>query len=199
MVLISQNLDMKYFLRNLLFIRPKRFIVLILGLLLIVNFNVFAQNPKEESNKFLKRNSLQIELFGSGGAYSISYERVIFNRDKNKISVQIGTSVYPESIDILPLFVPFSLNKIFSFEANHFEFGIGQVLVYDEPHYNFLGTLKIGYRHQKPNSKFCYKILFTPFIDTWDNHNVPILDKSANLKTPPNFFPWGGVSFGYNF
>lgn len=49
------------------------------------------------------------------------------------------------------------------------------------------GTLTLGYRHQKPGSRFTYKAAFTPILN-------------ANLRWGKvEAFPWGGFTFGYNF
>lgn len=158
----------------------------------------FSQNQLENP-EFEFKNTINLEILGHGGFYSLNFERVILNGKTNRLSSNIGLALYPENIDILPLFVPVSINYISSLNNNHFEFGIGQVLINDakvngDNDYKMLGSAKIGYRYQKPKGRFVYKAIFTPYIDIWDNYNTPIIGRS-----PTNFYSWGGLSVGYNF
>ncbi len=153
----------------------------------------------EENGRFNFVNSVEFELFGHGSFYSISYERLFVNQSKTKTLGQIGIAYYPESIGVIPLWIPISLNQLISFGSNHLEFGIGQIIINDElpggnNEFKLFGSFKVGYRYQNPDGRILIKLAFTPIIDYWDKFNNKILgDKTVE------FIPWGGISFGYNF
>lgn len=155
----------------------------------------FGQQPE----KFANKNSIEFEIFGHGSFYSINYERLIINSNRLKTLGQIGFAFYPKSLDIMPIWIPVSINQLISFKSNHIEFGVGQILFSDQSlsgtvEYKLFGSVKIGYRYQNPNGKFLFKAAFTPVIDYWDATDK---DVSGNLQT--QFIPWGGLTFGYMF
>ena len=156
-----------------------------------------AINDKS-SEKFRFKNSIQIDVFGHGCFYSINFERILLNSNKFKTSGQIGVSYYPETSGVIPLWIPISVNELISFNSHHIEFGLGQVIINDRlpdgtNDYKLFGSFKIGYRFQKPDSKYLMKIAFTPIIDYWDKFD-------SNFNGPKvEFIPWGGLTFGYNF
>jgi hypothetical protein len=153
----------------------------------------------QQSEKFSLKNSVEFELFGHGSFYSIDYERIFLNKEKIKTLGQVGIAYYPESTGVMPLWIPLSVNQLISFHSNHLEFGAGQIIHLDngidgKKEMKLFGSLKLGYRYQKPDGKFLYKVAFTPFIDYWDT-----LPKSIIQNANVNFVPWAGMAFGYNF
>ncbi len=153
----------------------------------------------QQSDKFTLKNSVEFELFGQGGFYSLNYERTIFNREKFKTLAEAGIAGYPQSTGVIPLFVPVSINQLFSFHSNHLELGVGHVLINDRlpdgsNDYKFFGSFKIGYRYQKPDGKFLFKAALTPFVDYWDT-----VGNTIYVNASVNVVPWGGLTLGYNF
>lgn len=169
--------------------------------LMFLSYFSFGQQSKKNivSNKFCYKNSVEFELFGHGSFYSIDYERLIVNNEKTKTLGQIGFAYYPESTGVIPLWIPISINQLISFHSNHLELGIGQIIINDEmpdgkDDYKLFGSLKIGYRYQKPNGRFLIKAAFTPIIDYWDK-----IDENIHGEKLVDFISWGGITFGYNF
>ena len=161
----------------------------------------FGQQSEKNtvSEKFSYKNSIEFELFGHGSLYSIDYERLIVNKKKIKTLGQIGFAYYPESTGVIPLWIPISINQLISFNSNHLEFGIGQIIINDEmpdgkDDYKLFGSLKIGYRYQKPNGRILIKAAFTPVIEYWDR-----IEKNIFGDRSVEFIPWGGITVGYNF
>ncbi len=149
-------------------------------------------------NSFRYKNSIQFEAGGHGIIYSINYERNLLNFNHFKTSAQLGFSFYPAPIDLRSrLWIPFSLNQLFSLRQHHIELGMGFVLTQFQ---NYLGTdeefrynskfelhptFKAGYRYQKPGGKMVYKALFTPML--------------LNDLGTYEFKPLGSIVVGYNF
>lgn len=147
------------------------------------------------SEKFSNYNSVELELAGHATFYSINYERLIFNNEKFKTLGQIGIAFYPEFTNVIPLWIPISINQLFSFHQHHLELGIGQVFTSSKsPHddsniYELMGSFKVGYRYQKPDGRFLMKVAFTPLMESLGLFN----------RHSSEFHPLGGITFGYNF
>ncbi len=157
-----------------------------------------TSGSEEASDRFIYRNIAEIEIFGHGSFYSINYERLIFNGERFKTSAQAGFAYYPESSGVVPIWVPLSLNQLLSFGSHHLEVGLGQIIINDIlPNgindYKLYGSIKAGYRFQKPDGRIMLKLLFTPIIDYWDRVNPEFVTEYVE------FIPWGGLTVGYNF
>jgi hypothetical protein len=129
------------------------------------------------------RNALYLEFGGNAGFYSINYERTF---PKNAIG-RIGFSVLPGDL-ILPILA----GKYFGKRSNHIELMGGVTYGYyrkvdatdvvqtsDE----FLGTVVVGYRYQKPERRFLFRVGYSPFINF----------HRGSLQH------WAGLSAGYRF
>lgn len=138
----------------------------------------------EPDLRFRYKNNIQLELFGSAGLYSINYERIIFNQNKYKTVGEIGFSVLALKAWKGVSF-PLSINQLISFQRHHIEFGVGILPNYTSGDF-FTGwetyySARIGYRYQKPNSKFIFRIGAVPIFAF------------------PGFGVWGAINFGYGF
>jgi len=162
-----------------------------------IAFSQPDSSPSPSSNRFKRKNSVQLELGGHGLAYSLNYERNLLNARFFKTSVQLGFSFYPKPIDLRSrLWIPLSINQLFSLKQHHLEAGLGLVFTQFQ-NYSIEGSMiaenkletfisgKIGYRYQKPEGRMQYKILFTP-----------LLEKEYSGY---EFHPLAAVSIGYTF
>lgn len=160
----------------------------------------YGQSPtgNESSDKFIYKNIAELEIFGHGSFYSINYERLIFNGERFKTSAQAGFAYYPESSGVIPLWIPLTINQMLSFGSHHLEVGLGQIIINDRlPNgvndYILFGSLRAGYRYQKPGGRIMFKLSFTPIVDYWDRVNPEFATEYVE------FIPWGGLTIGYNF
>lgn len=162
---------------------------------------------------FHKKNLVHFELFGNGIFYSFNYERILINHFKNKLSIQAGSCFFPQRDGNgfnFPLKFNF-LNSFYPERKHHMELGLGLMMGY------FLGNYKgyryrtfghmltgaLGYRFQKPQGKFVFKILFTPFYD-YMSAGFPVNNMNQRFAALKNFrwynfHPSGGISVGYGF
>lgn len=122
----------------------------------------------------IKKNTLYAEIFGNGRAYSVNYDRLITISEKTKFAPRIGFS-YMGGIRFT---MPLEANLLFSKSASSkhfFEFGVGTTFRSPkdyEPGVRFFDnndaknyeegirneyTARIGYRHQKPESRWMYR------------------------------------------
>lgn len=143
-------------------------------------------------------HSVFVEALGSGGYYSVNYDRYLFESRKAWFSIRAGLCVmYPKITSsgtrALEYRIPVMLNRIQGKANNHFECGIGLGMYngYVTPELSNEAKRKslaiidtfIGYRFQKKDGGLMFRIGATPFF---------VISERA-------FVPWGGLSFGYNF
>ena len=158
-------------------------ISIILSLLVIVlSCTAFSQS---------KPNSFYIELVGSGGLYSINYDRLF----TENIGARIGFMYFDTEwllffTDVEMFLIPTTLNFLVGSGKHKFELGAGPVFVFGSA--SFFGsdpvsgsgvgwTGTIGYRYQQNDGGFMWRIGFTPFLAGGE------------------LFPSGGISFGFSF
>jgi len=150
-----------------------------------------AQRTWMQVGGFRYVNSVQLEVGGHGGLYSISFERMIRNRARLKASLQAGVGAWPSMgigstyFDPELAFPAIVIGK-YSFRKHHIELAAGYTRFLLEQ-YGY-GTGRIGYRLQKPDGRFTFRIAFTPFMEYWGSRYRVL-----------RIYPWGGISLGYNF
>ena len=204
---------------------------LLLPLLFLLPFISAAQGPSE--TPAIKRNSAYAEIFGQGLYNSLSFDR-LYNVDKKvKTSFSAGLTLIP-SPGLFVVGLPVSYNFLFGQKNHHLELGIGFTAMYlrrgnievTEHLYdpqgamsvnNYIGnatdfysffTPKVGYRYQRPEGGFFFRLSFTPPIaginhigDTkggksdYDWSYTEYFSSAAFFGRP--VFPWGGLSFGW--
>lgn len=153
------------------------------------------------------KNSMFVELGGSGVMYSLNYERFFLQDAAVRVgamyfgissSATSGTTT--DSASASWLAIPILAEYTGVRQGNHaLELGVG----IEPMHFSatassdgtfgaangwlMTGTAAIGYRYQNPAGGFLFRATFTPlFVFS------PAQGGSA-------FVPWGGVSFGYSF
>jgi hypothetical protein len=160
-------------------------------LLLILVLTV--SNPcisQQDSNKlFTNRNSLYLELAGNAGYYSINYDIIFYQKGNFKIDWRNGFSLLP--IINLPIFFPFEVNTLFGKSKHHLECGLGYTPVIflgeTDKKYRDIFLFRLGYRYQKPEGGFLFRMGFTPGISN--------INEDAEYR----FGPWFGISIGKSF
>ena len=149
----------------------------------------------QDSSHVVSRNILYLELAGAGGYGSVNYEVDLFLKKYFKVGLRGGISTchlrdYTNTFNP-DVIVPLSI--VFLYGNNHnLELGAGQTIssipsfnqvdFYPKRKTNLSTTATVGYRYQKKNGGFMYRVSFTPILD-----NNKILRK------------WIGLSVGYVF
>lgn len=185
-------------LRHLKLILPGALIV-ILGLPL----ETFAQ---KETKVFTAKNALYVEFGGTSGRYAVNYSRIVHQKGKLKLNVSAGFAMWHNTIDSkttwLPV-VPLEFSALYGKSNHHLEAGVGFTSFLDQGVKLDLGTyesstkivfgailpFRLGYRYQKPEGGFFYRIGYTPFFDLPFSENKSI-----------SFQPYhAGLSIGKSF
>jgi hypothetical protein len=156
-------------------------IIIILSIFLFYTSPIYPQQ---------RPNSIYLELLGSGGVYSINYDRLF----TPNIGGRIGFSYLSLDKDfIIPevtmYFFPLSFNYFVGNGSSKLEFGVGMTFVTGQ--FDWFGlkgsgsiviaNFNIGYRYQPVDGGLLFRIGFNPVV------------------TPNGVKPWGGLSIGLTF
>lgn len=153
--------------------------IILTAFCLIAFTNVYSQE-----NRW--KNAIFAEFLGNGGLYSINYEY----QTRNKIVARVGFAIYPESVS-----TPITIGKLIGPSNDLLELGIGTTLFtykeegVDSPGTAVFLTAVIGYRYQRPDNRFIFRIGFTPLLSIND----------AAEEDFDRIIPLGGMSFGFRF
>ena len=171
----------------------KRILSILLCFFLFYNV-CFSQDTIK--NKITGQHTVFTEFFGNSLFwYHIGYDYTLFLKSKHKLSFAFGCEylpIYYKSSKDWSHTLCYSPHISYLFgKKHHLEIGVGFMYYtkYYRPAIRILAIpFQIGYRFQKPNGGFFWKI----HIDAVQ----PIFYKRNYLDF---LFPWGGVSFGYTF
>ena len=109
-----------------------------------------------QTESFVNLNSLDVELYAFPPLYQISYSRLVPMTEKHKMSfgLGIGHVIHELKFEETAFTITPQWNFLYGLK-HHIELGIGGVIV---PEYreSFL-VLRIGYRFQKPQSRYLFK------------------------------------------
>ncbi|WP_209332825.1 hypothetical protein [Lunatimonas salinarum] len=170
-------------------------------------------NTQTESKAFSAKNSVYLEVGGNAGWYSLNYGRIFYQKGILKLSASAGISMWPHNTSeqpyntsktnyLLPS-IPLEFSAFLGNSKHHLEIGSGitpylSVTVKRDPDFLsstdkiYLGTyipLRLGYRYQKPEGGFFFRIAYTPF------YRFPKYSDETN-----NFSPiFAGISLGKSF
>ena len=155
-------------------------------------FYSFLFDCKAQSDNRLNthiKNSIYLELGGSGLWYSLNYDHVLKQNEKICTTGRIGLSALVDSSDF-GFSVPVSVSALIGKKNNFLELGGGPTLLLS-PKDGLLGAAAIGiigYRHYPLESKrIMLKISANPFVATYSK------DRKDVRWT---LIPWGGLGIG---
>lgn len=157
------------------------------------------------------KNMLYAELLGNGFAYSLNYERLLYNDEKLGISARIG--IAPGFIHIFKGFgLPLELNANFlrHYKGHMAEAGVGFAWFYGKsqfrnedrelettPFYNVCDiNLRIGYKYAQPGGGFLFRAGFLPVFAVV---SPKVVRENNFFPFGKTFTPWAGISVGYAF
>lgn len=138
-----------------------------IAVLLLLNLTALqAQSPS------VKSNTAYVELLGSGGLYSINYERFLIMHPKTAYGIRVGGSFWNREEPNLNVIT--ELVALTGTGKHHADFGLGfvsgfsrdrQVPFPDYQRRNHLYVVpRIGYRYQKPEGGTMIRFGITPFV-----------------------------------
>jgi hypothetical protein len=175
---------------------------------LVLSFAIsITSSAQTEAQTFTARNGIYVEFGGSSGRYAVNYSKIFHQKGKLKLNASAGFSMWrngklDSKASWLPV-IPIEVTALYGKSNHHLEMGFGftsflstslesvsgtfefrDIVVYDA----FI-PLRVGYRYQKPEGGFFFRVGYTPIIDFPPR-------AGGNWSFNPY---WAGVSFGKSF
>ncbi len=171
--------------------------------------------PGQAQQAITARQAVFLELGGNGVFLSVNYDRIVYQRSAFKVSLRAGfgllrDAVYSYSNTLAgqnyakPL-LPLEVNGMFGKRKGHLELGLGYTPYLDKRNdtyqdgqgsyvdnirwrLNSLVFARLGYRYQKPEGGFFFRVAITPIV----------VDAGPGYTT--QFFqPFAGLGVGMSF
>lgn len=182
-----------------------RLMLVCFGLVLLtLPFQAFSQ---KEAEKFTAKNAVYLELGGSSGRYAINYSKIFHQKGKLKLNASAGFSMWRNQINDfetiwLPV-IPLEVSAFYGRSNHHLEMGFGftsfldRTLDFDSETLELKDKvvldayipLRVGYRYQKPEGGFFFRVGYTPIII------LPTSGREGWIFEPR----FAGISFGKSF
>lgn len=178
----------------------------LIGLFLI--FITFSQSSfaQAESETFTAKNAIYLDLGGNAGQYAFTYGKLFYQKGALKMMGSVGFSLWADRVEGSTVFnpaIPLEISGLLGRGKHHLELAIGAtphlatgldinpetLELEDKVVFDSLIPLRIGYRYQKPEGGFFFRVGYTPFF------KVPVGGREDWVFTPV----FAGLSFGKSF
>ena len=152
--------------------------------ILILAFAIsLGATAQTEPGTFTAKKGVYLEVGGSSGIYAINYSKIFHQKGKLKLNASAGFSMWRDQLNDfktiwLPV-IPLEFSALYGKSNHHLELGLGftsylgrtfdinsetfekkDIVVIDA----FI-PLRVGYRYQKPEGGFFFRVGYTPIID----------------------------------
>ena len=130
------------------------------------------------------RESIYLEIAGSGGLGSINYEKQFLQAGITDLSWRVGFSIAPiDPNNGVGLVFPVMIHGLIGSSPHKLELGVGQgITITTNGSFFILGTACVGYRYQSETSNWFYRVSYTPLI---------------SYLVDLQYQNWVGISIGY--
>jgi len=151
----------------------------VLFLIVAISLRGTAQT---ETGKFTAKQAVYLEVGGNAGRYAFNYGRIFHEKGKLKLNASAGFSMFHHRLNAkttwLPV-VPVEISAFYGKSNHHLELGMGvtsyltRSLGFDSETFQTTDKvvfdaaipLRIGYRYQKPEGGFFFRVGYTPIIN----------------------------------
>lgn len=153
----------------------------VLFLIFAISFRGTAQT---EAVNFTAKQAVYLEVGGNAGQYAFNYGRLIFLKRAFKVIGSVGFSLWAEPIEGPTIWnpaIPLEVSTLFGAKKHHLEIGLGITpflqagvnsswesgnLVQSKGanHVGAILPIRVGYRYQKPEGGFFFRVGYTPFF-----------------------------------
>lgn len=187
-------------------LQNKSSLFLVLVFALAISFWAKAQT---EAEKFTAKHLVYLELAGNAGQYAFNYGHLFYQKGVFKLTGSAGFSLWADPIEGSTIWnpaLPLEVSALMGKRNHHLELGLGitpylkaeinssfetGVLVQSKGPNNLAAVLplRIGYRYQKPEGGFWFRVGYTPFF------SLPY-----EFRDDWEFQPiFAGIGFGWSF
>ncbi len=153
-------------------------------------------------------NAFFAELGGTGGLYSLNYDRILIKYEKIKITARAGYAFMPYTGDLTQNFIAEN-NYLFGKAKKFIEAGLG-INYYRASFYKvgetpmftfesdqFIYAFRLGYRFQNMDAEgFFFRAALTPFCARSYNYADPL---HPILEEKRKLYFWAGIALGVGF
>lgn len=147
---------------------------------LTISNPTFAQT---ELLQFTAKNGIYLELGGSSGRYALNYSRIFHQKGKLKLNASAGFSMWRDKVNDFKTYwlpvIPLEVTALYGNLNHHLEMGFGFTSLLDRTLFYDSGSLelddkvvfdafiplRVGYRYQKPEGGFFFRVGYTPIIN----------------------------------
>lgn len=136
-----------------------------------------------------QKNLVYVELLGSGGLYSLNYERTILNNGEI-FNARIGLAYYGDYGVLMPLGLNMNIGKKNTF----FQLSVNKTLGFSEAKESRSTSLGVGIVHRVPKGFYFHSSLLCLILNESINFSYPH-DPNAGF----NVLPWVSLGFGSSF
>lgn len=146
--------------------------------LLISSPSIFAQT---EAETFTAKKAVYLDLGGNAGQYAITFGKHFYQKGAIKMMGSVGFSLWADRVEGSTVFnpaIPLEVSGLIGSGNHHLELGLGltphlatsldfnseTLELEDKVVFDSLIPLRIGYRYQKPEGGFFFRVGYTPFF-----------------------------------
>jgi hypothetical protein len=173
---------------------------------ILLSISIFIYFSFAINAQIRAKNTVFAEIGGnSPSIYSFNYDRIFYQKDCFKMSFRAGFAWYPSGKTELGLYYtttfPIELNLLLGKSRKYFELGLGYTQTVlagftlegkrNSEYIPLIVSPRIGYRYQKDEGGFFFRIGYTPLL-------FPNKDFNGN-RNGWRYTPWLGISLGKSF
>ncbi len=109
---------------------------------------------------------VSFELAGSGGLYSINYEKIFVNEDVHKFNYRLGLSFVPiDANNGFIMIFPIMLHYVYGNSNHKIDFGLGQTFsITTKGNFFIMMPLSLGYRYEPKDNDYYWRFSYTPIV-----------------------------------
>jgi hypothetical protein len=175
------NKDFK-FEREKITMRTKKELFICFILVGIINCSTLVAQDKPVG--FTAANTIYLELGGNAGQYALMYGKTVFKKENLQLIGSAGFSLWVDPIEGSTIWnpaLPLEFSALIGRTKHHLELGLGftpfiesEVISSFEPegivqskgesNLSAIIPFRIGYRYQKPEGGFFFRVGYTPFF-----------------------------------
>ncbi len=184
-------------------LQHKSWLLLVLVFSLSISICARAQTKSET---FTAKNAVYLDLGGNAGQYAFTYGKLFYQKGALKMMGSVGFALWADRVEGSTVFnpaFPLEFSGLLGRGKHHLELAIGAtphlatglyinsetLELEDKVVFDSLIPLRIGYRYQKPEGGFFFRVGYTPFF------KVPLGGREDWVFTPI----FAGISFGKSF
>lgn len=189
----------------------KKILLILFCISTLCNNRILGQT---DSIVFPAEQSLYVEVIGETLCpLNVHYGRILKIYSNSYMTFNLGFGYFPTDINPI-LSIPFMIDWNSGLRNSHLEMGTG--LSYNSGYYSskieelevigkmrgLFWALRLGYKYQRPEGGFFFKIGFTPLIRITEKYKIDNPSQFrviTDVKNPTIIYPMAGLAIGFSY